>query len=53
MNKLNLTWRNVLDSYAPERPWCGWVHDYLPLVQSVGYDYFNWNGNVYRLIRTQ
>jgi hypothetical protein len=50
-NVLNLTWRDVLDSYAPSRPHSAHVDKYLPLVDSVGYDYFNWNGLVYKLIR--
>lgn len=52
-NYLNITWRNVIDSYAPNRNWFGHIKEYLKIVKDSGYIYFNWNGNIYKLIATK
>jgi hypothetical protein len=47
-NKLNLTWRQVLDSYAPNSNiWE--INKFMELVNKAGYEYFNWNGKIYKL----
>jgi len=46
MNKLNLTWREVFDSYQSP------IHDIenmLKLLKTTGYKYFDWNGLVYKV----
>jgi|WetSurMetagenome_2_1015567.scaffolds.fasta_scaffold224629_3 hypothetical protein len=50
MNKYNLTWRQVLDSYAPNALLWN-LDDFLKMVRDTGYEYFNWNGRVYELVR--
>ena len=49
-NYLNITWRNVIDSYSPNRAWFGHIEDYLKIVENSGYIYFHWNGRIYKLI---
>lgn len=48
-NKPDITWRQVLDSYAPNSNiWE--INKFMELVNKTGYEYFNWNGKIYKLI---
>jgi len=49
-NKLNLTWQDVIYSYAPNVTRWGDAKEFLPLVKMIGYRYFEWNGRIYELI---
>ena len=49
-NRLNLTWRDVLDSYGEFQPMWGSIQNFLLVVANTKYKYFNWNGNVYELV---
>jgi hypothetical protein len=44
---LKLTWRDVLDV---QKAWVGGNHisDFLPYIKMSGYEYFAWNGRVYK-----
>ena len=44
-NKLNITWRDVLDCKMS----AGYnIEQFIPLVMQMRYQYFNWNGRVYK-----
>lgn len=44
-NKLNITWRDVMDCKMT----AGYnIEQFIPLVMQMRYQYFNWNGRIYQ-----
>jgi hypothetical protein len=48
MNKLNITWRDVLDIHSLDaKHWIYWIGGANELCQKIGQKYFAFNGRVY------
>ena len=50
MNFLNLTWKDVLDNHCEVTKFQT-IDGYLFIVAKTKYNYFNWRGHVYKLLR--
>lgn len=48
MNKLNITWKDILDNKTVFIDYQT-INKFMKLVVQTGYKYFSWNGRVYEV----